>query len=129
MIYAKVRTASSVTTVMHRAHMSAAGMCSAMPTTTNMAAAACVPTATTMTAAMSPAVSSAMLRVKRIHKKNTHARGQEDAQPERDNPLTSARSYPGLYAGLRIHKTTYDHSEQGQHLRSLILQVVSPSND
>lgn len=80
MIYAKVRTASSVTTVMHRAsHMSAAGMCSAMPTTTNMAAAACVPTATTMTAAVSSAMSSAMLRVKRIHKKNAHARGHEDA--------------------------------------------------
>lgn len=126
MISAEVSTAAKMPAAVHSAsHVSATNMYSAMPTTTNMAAAACVPTATTMTATMS----SAVLRVERIHKKNTHARGQEDAQPERDNSLTSARSYPGLYTGLRIHKTTYGHSGQGQHLPAIALQVASPPND
>jgi hypothetical protein len=108
---------------MRASRMSASEVRSAMP--------ASVPSMSSVPA-MSAAVatvSSAMLRVERIHKKSAHARGQKDAEPERDDPLTSARSYPGLYAGLQIHKATYDHSEQGQYLPSLILPVVSPSND
>lgn len=116
---AEMRASANVaTTVPHASRMSASEVRSAMPA--GVPSMSSVPA---MSAAVST-VSAAMLCVERIHKKKVHARGQKDAEPERNNPLTPARSYPGLYAGLHIHNSTYDHSEQGQHLHRVFSESV-----